>query len=90
MSFTNPQAAIAAPSVNDILQSPAPGYHYIDSVRFGHYSPVMPVGGVNPNYRGGVHPQAQVVKTQSPVGQNLYSIYGNPDSAYFQNTIGQR
>lgn len=89
MSFTNPPADTSkAATIGQWLKTPTFGYHTTDGVTFGRtYTPNM--GGPLPP-SGQNHPAKTVVKTQAPAGQNLYSLYGNPASAYYQNTIGQR
>ena len=87
MSFTNPAPTGPAPTLGDWLGNPTIGYHLASGVTFGSYSPNM--GAPLPPY-GGVHPQPQVNKASSPVGQNIYGLYTNQTSQYYQNTIGQR
>ena len=69
------------------ISNPITGYHTTEGVTFGGYSPVMPKP--IPPY-GGYHPQAQFSKVMAPVGQDLYSLYGNPSSLYGQSIAGQR
>jgi len=87
MGFTNRVPTGPAPTLGDWLGTPTIGYHLASGVTFGTYHPVMP--SPLPPY-GGPHPAAIVNKSHSPVGQNLYGLYGNSTSQYAQNIIGQR
>jgi len=87
MSFTNPDTSGPVATLNNWFRAPIVGYHQIDTVTFGKYSPVMP-SPLPPT--GTYHPQPQVSKTTSPVGQNVFSLYTNPNSLYTRSTFGQR